>query len=135
MCCRFVSLLQQKHDDDVILIAQQQLVPLLRESHLLSNTFERAMGIPKGTNWAPLMNLIPIFCKPNHPVPMREGYLKVCEKRIAHWRDKIQRRSDLLLIALHWQGNPDQDPAGHISIQSLCEVIGVLKPHLMPPIS
>lgn len=66
--------------------------------------------------------------------------LKTKPKKIAfisdnHLECHAARQAGLHTLFSQRQGNPDQDPAGHITIQSLCEVMSVLKPHLMPPIS
>lgn len=94
---------------EVSLCAQPRLHGLLRVSGLAESplTPEQAAAVQEGL-WTPLLSVPRHLgvspAEPIHTAP----YLRTEEALIQRWRDRLagERRP---LIAIHWQGNPDQE--------------------------
>ena len=106
------ALALQNQGVDVTVLSQPPLVNLLRDGVGLQQVDDRidlAEQQKRNPLWMPLMNLAPLMGCMNKDIPYPGGYIKANTNAIAYWRQRLQRKPDHLLIALHWQGNPEHE--------------------------
>lgn len=105
---QFARLIQILHNRGVQtqLLSPEALAPLLRSSSKLGE-ISLMLGIHgPGVRWCPLMSLPHRLQLTPGAIPLAEGYLKADPQRIQFWKERLRRRPNHRLIALHWQGNP-----------------------------
>ncbi|WP_226412528.1 tetratricopeptide repeat protein [Synechococcus sp. MU1642] len=106
------ALALQHEGVDVTVLSQSPLVGLLRDSvglHQVDDCLDLEEQQKRNPVWLPLMNLGPLMGCINDKIPLTGGYVKASADSIARWRHKLKRKPEHLLIALHWQGNPDHE--------------------------
>lgn len=96
-------------DIDIIYLAREELIPLIREGTEITNVCSGVKNLPTQTQWVPIMNLIPMFWKPGEKAKHAKKYLDVKKARVEKWKYLLKRDTDKALIALHWQGNPEHE--------------------------
>ena len=102
--------------------AQKQLYETTKEGDLrmlFSGWFDTHTG-PKKERSSYALIAEQLNAQPEEIVFISDSHLECNAAQQAGMRTLFSQR----------QGNPDQDPAGHTTIHSLNEVIGLLKPHL-----
>jgi tetratricopeptide (TPR) repeat protein len=108
---RYALVLQQQ-GHDVTLLSHPPLVALLQRWGGLRQVVDHldvAAQRQRRPAWLPLLDLAPRLSNSGGTIPMATGYLKADPERVTAWRQRLQRRAGQLLVALHWQGNPDHE--------------------------
>lgn len=108
--CRLALGLQEL-GHPITLFCQTALVALLQEGSALSHVVDRLdpPDLRPGSRWVPLMSLTPLLLPNPQRIPYASGYLRPDPQRVAAWGQRLQRRPQRRLIALHWQGNPGHE--------------------------
>ncbi|NBU70104.1 MAG: glycosyltransferase [Bacteroidetes bacterium] len=108
--CRLALVLQEL-GHSITLFCQTALVSLLQEGSGLGQVVDRLdpPDLVPGSRWVPLMSLTPLLLPDPQQIPYAGGYLRPDPQRVAAWGERLQRRPDRRLIALHWQGNPSHE--------------------------
>ena len=104
MFTRFIDELK-KRCKDVMLVAQKELVTLLKDSDLGVEIYtEQDIPNLRYDYWIPLMDL-PIVCETSpETIPRAEGYLKVPQSKIKAYRDQFISNSNKLKIGIAYEG-------------------------------
>ncbi len=102
----------QNQGHNITLLSQPSLVPLLREGtdikrieYSLDADEEKKLN----PSWIPLLSIPNLLGTIQDTIPLSNTYIRACPKRKYKWKKLLQRRTDHLLIALHWQGNPKHE--------------------------
>ena len=106
------ALALQNRGIDVTLLCQTPLVELLRDAVGLRQVNDRLdleEQQKRNPVWLPLMNLAPLMGCINGKIPFQDCYVRANADLIAEWRQRLQRKPQHRLIALHWQGNPEHE--------------------------
>lgn len=104
----------QRMGFQVELVSQKSLVKLFQECsdfETVVSAFDPARHRGK-VAWVPLMSLPHRLGCLDAPWPYCSEYLRIPAKLmplVAHWHERLQRRSGHALIGLHWQGNPEHE--------------------------
>jgi len=108
--CRLALVLQEL-GHPITLFCQTALVPLLQEGSALGHVVDRLdpPDLVPCSRWVPLMSLTPLLLPDPQRIPYAGGYLDTDPQRVAAWGERLQRRPNRRLIALHWQGNPGHE--------------------------
>ena len=110
------ALALQNQGVDITVLSQSPLVKLLRDAVGLRQVDDCLdLGEQKKRNplWLPLMNLAPLMGCINDNIPFPGGYIRAKDDLVTEWRQRLQRKPQHRLIALHWQGNPEHECPGH----------------------
>ena len=106
------ALALQNQGVDVTVLSQSPLLELLRNSVGLRKVVD-CIDIEEEQQrnpvWLPLMNLAPMMGCIKKQIPFPDGYVQASAESIAKWRERLDRKPNHRLIALHWQGNPDHE--------------------------
>tara|TARA_B100000674_G_C37878064_1_gene932949 strand:- start:641 stop:1456 length:816 start_codon:yes stop_codon:yes gene_type:complete len=106
------ALALQNQGIDVTVLSQPPLVELLRDSMGLRQVADR-LDLEeqqlRNPLWLPLMNLAPLMGCIDKKIPYPGGYIKAEPNAIAEWGEKLRRKPQHQLIAIHWQGNPEHE--------------------------
>ena len=105
---QFARLLQPLHEQGIQteLLSPEALAPLLRTSNALG-AISLMLGVHgPGVRWCPLMSLPDRLRLTPEAIPLADGYLTAEPERVQFWKERLRRRPNHRLIALHWQGNP-----------------------------
>ena len=106
------ALALQNQGVDVTVLSQSPLVELLRDSvglHQVDDYLNLGKHQQRNPVWLPLMNLAPLMGCINEKIPFPGGYVRASAELIAKWRQRLGRKPNHKLVALHWQGNPDHE--------------------------
>ena len=106
------ALALQNQGVDVTVLSQSPLVELLRDSvglHQVDDYLNLKQQQQRNPVWLPLMNLAPLMGCINDKIPFPDGYVRPSAESVAKWRQRLERKPQHQLIALHWQGNPDHE--------------------------
>ena len=106
------ALALQNQGIDVTVLSQSPLVELLSNAVGLKKVVDYLdLTDQKKRNplWLPLMNLAPRMGCINDKIPYRSSYIKVEPNSINKWHQRLRRKPNHQLIALHWQGNPEHE--------------------------
>ena len=106
------ALALQNQGVDVTVLSQSPLVELLRDSvglRQVNDCLDLEEQQKRNPIWLPLMNLGPLMGCVNEKIPFPDGYVQASANSIAKWRQRLDRKPQHRLIALHWQGNPDHE--------------------------
>ena len=106
------ALALQAEGVDVTVLSQKPLVELLRRNVGLQKVFDR-LDLHEQQRckpiWMPMMNLAPLMGCHGEKIPFPNSYIQPDSQLASEWHHRLQRKPDRLLIALHWQGNPDHE--------------------------
>ena len=107
---RYALALQNQGVDVTVL--SQPLVNLLRDAvglRQVDDQLDLEEQQKRNPLWLPLMNLAPLMGCINDKIPFTSSYIRASADSIAKWRQRLKRKSEHLLIALHWQGNSEHE--------------------------
>ena len=93
------------------LFCQSALIPLLHEQTALNEVFDEFTPTTFATNsrWCPLMSLAHRMDLTEKNIPLAGGYIQHNSSLEQEWKQKLQRKPNHRLIALHWQGNSEHE--------------------------
>ena len=106
------ALALQNQGFDVTLLSQPPLVQLLRDAvglRQVDDHLDLEEQQRRNPQWLPLMNLAPLMGCIDDRIPFPRNYLLASTDSIARWRQKLDRKPNHRLIALHWQGNSQHE--------------------------
>ena len=102
----------QNQGVDVTVLSQSPLVQLMKNSVGLlqvDDCLDLNEQQKRNPIWLPLMNLAPLMGCINNKIPFPDGYIRADSESISKWRQRLDRKPQHRLVALHWQGNPDHE--------------------------
>ena len=93
------------------LFCQSALVPLLQEQTYLHEVFNECQPktFTSNSRWCPLMSLAHRLEIRKDNIPLAAGYIQRSRSREHLWKNRLQRKKNHRLIALHWQGNTEHE--------------------------
>ena len=106
------ALALQNQGVDVTVLSQPPLVDLLRDAvgiRQVDDYLDLKEQQQRNPIWLPLMNLAPLMGCSTDKIPYSEGYVRTNTDSIAQWQQRLKRKPNHRLIALHWQGNPEHE--------------------------
>ena len=106
------ALALQNQGVDVTVLSQSPLVGLMRNAvglHQVNDCLDLQEQQQRNPVWLPLMNLAPLMCCVKDEIPFPDIYIRVSSDLITEWKQRLKRKPQHRLIALHWQGNPEHE--------------------------
>jgi Tfp pilus assembly protein PilF len=101
---RYVRLLREK-GDRVLVVAQPQVVPLLRESGI-SDVFAPGTPLPEFHEHIGLLSLPGLLGTTLDSVPAQVPYLSARADLVGHWKARLDAMGGFK-VGINWQGNPN----------------------------
>ena len=98
---------------------QPALVGLFKAASPLTWVSDAIPAPGQFDGWLPLLSLPRLLQLRPETVPLASGYLQLSDALVQQWSERLRRRSDHLLIGLHWQGNPRSEVSFYTRERSL----------------